>query len=137
MNIQLQTSEQSPQFGYPFGREVSYQRYYHYSQSSAWEPPVNVYEDSENFYICAELAGIDRSEINVEVLQQEIRIHGERSIPIPCDRLSPECIMRIEIDSGRFFRAIRLPDHADLNSTAARLDRGFLWITVHKRQAQG
>ncbi len=110
--------------------------YYRFSQSHAWEPPVNIYEDRSRFYICAELAGLAKDEVSVEVADREIRIHGERPVPIPCQELSADCILRIEIDSGRFFRAIKLPASADLNSTAARLDQGFLWITVEKRQPQ-
>ena len=133
MAIEFQPEQSSDPFGPPFGwREQVFRGYYHYSQSAAWQPPVNIYEDRDRFYICVQLAGLDKGEVGVDVVDQEIRIHGERPVPIPCEQLNPECILRIEIDSGRFFRAVRLPECADLDSTAARLDRGFLWITVEK-----
>ncbi|MBI4579193.1 MAG: Hsp20/alpha crystallin family protein [Planctomycetes bacterium] len=137
MLIEFQASEQSPgAFGAFFGRRESVSRgYYHFSQSPAWQPLVNVYEDEVRFHICVELAGLDKDEVAVEVVDQEIHISGERPVPVPSDPLNPECILRIEIDSGRFFRAIALPSQADLGSTTARLDRGFLWITVDKQAA--
>jgi len=137
MAIEFHASEQSSgPFGSLFGREFSLRGYYRYAPSPDWEPPVNVYEDAAKFHICVELAGLEKSEVAVEVLDQEIRIHGERAVPVPCDPMSPECILRIEINSGQFYRAITLPKQADMNSTAARLDRGFLWITVDKKQPQ-
>lgn len=136
MAFQFQASRQSFElFGHFLNRREHYHGYCRYSHSASWEPAVNVFEDAGKFYICAELAGLEKDQVNVEVVEQEIRIHGERPVPIPCDQMSPECILRIEIDSGRFFRAIRLPEQADLNSTAARLDKGYLWITVAKTTA--
>jgi len=136
MAIEFHASESSFEpFGQLFGRREQVYRYYRFSQSAAWEPAVNIYEDANAFYICVELAGLEKDEVAVEVADREIRIHGDRPVPIPCEQMSPECILRMEIDSGRFFRAIELPTgKADLATAAARLDLGYLWITVSKVQ---
>ena len=136
MNIHCQASEHLGPFGSPPGRREQFRSgYYHYCQSDAWQPPVNIYEDRGRYSICVELAGLAKCEVGVEVVGQEIRVHGERAVPLPEGPVPPECVLRIEIDSGRFFRSIELPADADLNTAAANLDRGFLWITVEKRPA--
>lgn len=135
MAMTTQASEQSSEgFGFHlFGRrEQVYRGYYHFSQSISWQPAINIYEDVDHFVICVELAGLDQEEIGLEVVGQAIRVQGERTVPIPCDRANPDCVLRIEIDSGRFERAIELPATADMSTATARLDRGFLWITVNK-----
>jgi HSP20 family protein len=135
MAVKIAVSEESIEpFGHLLGghQKVQY-RYYRFSQSTSWEPPVNIYEDQKRIYICADLAGLEKEEVAVEVADQEIRIHGQRPVPVPCDPLNPRCILRIEINSGSFFRSIRLPSRADMNSTVAKLDKGFLWITVNKQ----
>lgn len=138
MAVRFHASEHSFEFSGPlFGRqERVYTRYFQFSQSTSWEPSVNIYEDEERFYVCVDLAGLRKEEVGVEVTDQEIRISGERPVPVPCNPLNPQCILRMEINSGRFFRAIKLPSRADMNTTQARLDNGFLWITVNKQAAQ-
>ncbi|HOA74218.1 MAG TPA: Hsp20/alpha crystallin family protein [Phycisphaerae bacterium] len=137
MKFKLQASEHSFEaFHQVFGRGQAFRQFYRFSQSANWEPAVNIYTDAKRFYICVELAGLAKEEVTVEVVDREIRIQGERPVPIPCEQLSPECILRMEIDSGRFFRAIQLPPQADLDTTAARLEQGFLWITVDKHNPE-
>ena len=80
-----------------------------------------------------ELAGLDDEAIVVAVVERKLRIRGERSIPWPPSTTPPSCILHKEIDSGAFERAIALPDRADLDDIEAKLEAGFLWITVGKR----
>ncbi len=113
--------------------EISHRRYYRFSRTPAWRPAINVYEDAQCFHICAELAGMRKDEIHVETCGRRITIYGERPVPVPPDNPCPDCVLRMEIDSGRFEQAVELPDLADLDSTRARLIDGLLWITVAKR----
>jgi HSP20 family molecular chaperone IbpA len=39
----------------------------------------------------------------------------------------------MEINSGGFERIIKLPERADLGCVEAKLESGFLWITVAKK----
>ena len=113
--------------------EVTQRRYYRFSRSAAWEPAVNIQEDQDHLYVCVELAGLDDDAIVVEVVERKLQIRGERSIPRPPSTKTPSCILHKEIDSGPFERAIDLPDRADLDDIEAKLEAGFLWITVGKR----
>lgn len=114
--------------------EITRRSYYRFSQSVTWEPAVNVYEDQQSFHICAELAGLSRDQIQVEVAEHKIIFKGERPVPAPRDSQSSGCMLRLEINSGRFERCIELTDLADMDTVEAHLDTGFLWIKVDKLQ---
>src|SRR5690606_15710155 len=90
--------------------EMTWRSYYHFSRSVTWQPAVNVYHDESNFYICAELAGLDKSEIHVDVLGPKICIKGERPAPFPQQPAGNSSTLRMEISYGPFERIIELPE---------------------------
>ena len=113
--------------------EVTQRRYYRFSRSTAWEPAVNIQEDEGHLYLCVELAGLNDDAITVEVVERKLRIRGDRPIPRPPSSESPGCILHKEINSGAFERTIDLPDRVDPDVIEAKLEAGFLWITIGKR----
>ncbi len=117
-------------------QEMTRRSYYHFSRSVAWQPAVNVYQDERSFYICAELAGLDKKQVHVDVLGSKISIKGDRPAPFPGQHGDGEnsSTLRMEIAYGPFERVIELPEHADMQKISARLTDGFLWVTIAKRQ---
>ena len=115
--------------------EMSRRSYYRFSRSASWEPAVNILEDPDHLYLCVELAGLVEESIVVEVTGRKVVIRGDRPVPQPPGRGSPGCILHMEINSGPFERAIALPDRADVSRVEAKLECGFLWITVAKKPA--
>jgi HSP20 family protein len=113
--------------------ELAGRGYYRFSRSVRWQPRVNVYEDDRNVHLLCELPGLLKDQIHVEVSGRRLTIRGERPAPPPPEGAQPSCILRMEIDSGPFERIIELPAEADMGAVEARLDNGFLWITVAKR----
>lgn len=113
--------------------EMTRRSYYHFSRSVAWQPAVNVYQDDRHFYICAELAGLDKKQIQVDVLGSKIVIKGDRAAPFPQGTEANGSTLRMEISYGPFERVIELPEQADMQKVCARLTDGFLWVTIGKR----
>ncbi len=116
-----------------FTDEMKRWSFYRFSRSVGWRPAVNVYDDHQRIYVCVELAGVPKERIHVERRENRIIIRGERAAPEPPEHETPVCVLRMEIDSGPFQRAIDLPPHADLDTIEARSADGFLWIIVNKR----
>ncbi len=117
-----------------FMSDLTRRTFYRFSRSVGWQPAINLYEDEDHYYLCAELAGLAKDQIGVDVLGNKITVRGERAAPPPPERrLGGSCILRMEINSGPFERCIELPSTADMSSVAAKLTDGFLWITVAKR----
>src|SRR5579885_2261559 len=49
--------------------------------SESWTPNVNLYETSTSYLVCVDLAGVDKEKIDVEVVEQRLRLRGARAVP--------------------------------------------------------
>jgi HSP20 family protein len=85
--------------------------------------PVGVYEDANNTYVRAELPGVDRDEINVEMVDGRLNISAARK----------QKTGDVE-ESFSFNRSINLPDGIHTDRVAATYDNGILAITLPKRE---
>jgi len=92
-----------------------------------WTPPVEVAQRDGKFIVCAELAGVRKEDVSVEVKGDRLTIEGER-------RQEPshggQDYRRSERSYGRFYREISLPPGAQAESASASLQDGLLEITV-------
>lgn len=108
-------------------------RYVEFRDYSAWQPAANVYETTDAYVVCVELAGVDRERLDIRVDEQRrLIICGRREKP-QCEHLTAEGrIHALEIADGSFARQIDLPYDIDVNAIAASYDRGMLWIRIPK-----
>ena len=97
-----------------------------------WVPEVNVYRYDDRFEIWVDLAGVEKGNIDVDVLPDRVRISGERKPPLPTRDASSQCrqVLAMEIESGRFNREIRLPAEVDRSRVSAKQENGLLWIVL-------
>jgi len=95
-------------------------------------PLTNVTEDSENYYVRAELPGIKSSELDIQVTEEGISITGERKIPEEGNNVKYH---RREREAGKFSRLINLPGKIDVNKVEASMENGILKVTVPKSEA--
>jgi HSP20 family protein len=98
---------------------------------SPWEPAINAYLCQDSIRICVDLAGVDRSSIDLRVESQRLVLSGTREVPEPAD--SKGCVVKtiaMEIDHGPFLRIIQLPAGVDImvDEADAVQENGFLWI---------
>ncbi len=114
--------------------EISQRHFYHFSTRDAWEPAVNVYETADTFYVCLDLAGMDRDAIDVRADGSRLVIRGARSTPQPPDTEPPLSVHVMEIDSGPFRRSVELPADVDRARITARYREGILWIVLPRRR---
>ena len=78
-------------------------------------PLVNITENNDNYFIRAELPGINTDEIDIEVTHDTLTIAGERKIPNESDEARYH---RREREAGKFSRIISLPDDEQLRARA-------------------
>ena len=95
-------------------------------------PLMNVTEDSNNFYIRAELPGIKADELNISVTGDSFSISGERKIP---EEQENSKYHRRERESGKFSRILNLPSQVDTNKVEAGTLDGILKVTLPKSEA--
>jgi len=113
--------------------------YYNFYPGQTWSPNVNLYETDENYYVCVDLAGVDKPKIEIEVVDQCMTLRGQRIVPT-CDEIgghdlaSKRCrIHLMEIDHGAFTRAVDLPNDVEKEKINATYDNGMLWIELPKK----
>ena len=94
---------------------------------AAWSPRVNVLEREGNFVVRADLPGLSKDEIKVEVGDDMVTIQGERKHEHKDER---EGYCYSECSYGSFYRAIPLPEGADAAKATADFRNGVLEVTV-------
>jgi HSP20 family molecular chaperone IbpA len=95
--------------------------------AAKWTPPVEVAQRDGKFVVCAELAGVKREDVSVEVSGDRLTIEGERRQEPP---RGPGEQRRSERAYGHFYRVISLPPGARGEAASASLQDGLLEITV-------
>lgn len=96
----------------------------------AWRPPMDMYETLEEIIIVAEIGGVDREDLEVEISSKAVRIQGKRLAPAS----NPNHTYRLaEIQYGRFERILFLPCPIDPDKVTAASKNGFLEIRLTKR----
>jgi HSP20 family protein len=92
-----------------------------------WSPAIDVKETEGKLVITAELPGLKKEEVKVNVTGENLTLEGERKEEKEEER---EGYYHSERSYGRFYRSIPLPEGANIDQTAAHFKDGVLEITV-------
>jgi len=92
-----------------------------------WSPRVDVLEREGQFVVRADLPGLSREDIKVEVSDDLLTIQGERTHEEKEER---EGYCYSERSYGSFYRAIPLPEGAEASKATADFRKGVLEVTV-------
>jgi len=95
-------------------------------------PLMNVTEDSDNYYVRAELPGIKADDLNISITGNSLTVAGERSIPSENEKARYH---RRERESGNFSRVVSLPSAVDTAKVEARCADGVLTVVLPKAEA--
>ncbi len=95
-------------------------------------PAVDIVENGKEFRVTAELPGMDSKDIKINIADNYITLHGEKSED---KKEEKEGYYRHERSYGSFQRTITLPDSANLDKAEANFSKGLLTINVPKKAA--
>ena len=98
-----------------------------------WVPPIEVESHDGNLIVSAELPGVPDEDIQVEITNEALVIRGERQIE---REENDRGVRRTELRYGQFYRAIPLPDGADVEKAKAELNNGVLRVTIPVSEAK-
>ena len=97
----------------------------------AWQPAINAYRCDTCIRICVDLAGVDRSQINLIVEPRRLVIRGTRELPEPSgEEGCAQQLLALEIDYGPFEREIDFPVEVEIEEAHAEQRNGLLWIAL-------
>ena len=94
-----------------------------------WNPAVDLYEKDDHFVIKAELPGVDRQDIRIDLKDRVLTLSGERTQE---QEVKEENYYRKERSYGKFQRAFRLPADVDSDKIKAEFKDGVLQVEVPK-----
>ncbi len=94
---------------------------------AAWTPTIDVTRCNGNLVVTAELPGLKKEEVKVEMTEDALIIEGERRSEHKTDH---EGFHSMERSYGKFYRSIPLPKEAKPDLVKAELNEGILKVTV-------
>ena len=95
-------------------------------------PKVNVYEYDDKIGIVAEIPGLDKKNVSVEVEDQVLTISGDKH---GFDDSGGKCITR-ELKQSSFKRSFNLGEHLDGDDVTANFKDGMLSISIPKKEPE-
>jgi HSP20 family protein len=92
-----------------------------------WSPRVDVSDRDGKLFVRADLPGLSRDDVQVDVTEDRIEIRGERKREKKEER---EGYSYSECSYGSFYRAIPLPEGADASKATAEFRNGVLEVIM-------
>lgn len=89
-------------------------------------PHVNIFKEDNNSILTAELAGVEKDDIKIEVKDNLVRLFGERKIQFPKDA----SVHRVERRNFNFDRTVKLSHRVDVENIKAEYQNGILKIVL-------
>jgi len=97
---------------------------------TAFSPALEVRDEREQFVVSAELPGVEKGDLKVEVTDGVLTLTGSKNQESVSDE---QRVYRAERSYGEFKRAILLPDTVDAGKIDAVFRNGVLRITLPKK----
>ena len=99
------------------------------TESVGWAPPVDIEEQDDAYVIEAEVPGVSKDDVNIELVSNELTITGEIK-----EREREGILRKRTRRVGRFEYRVRLPEQVDPNNVEAKLTDGVLSVRVPKQE---
>lgn len=114
-----------PSFGRYFGEDVGFPA--DRGVQAVWSPQIEVTRQEDQVVVRADLPGLDRDDLRIEIENDLLTLSGERRAEEEEER---EGFFRSERSYGRFQRTIALPEGANADQAQATYKDGVLEVTV-------
>jgi len=100
---------------------------------SAWKPSVDIYETDEAIILKAELPGIKKEDVSVEIKDNVLTLRGER---VEDKEIKEGSYFRKERCFGTFSRAFNLQHRVQPDKIKARFKDGILEVEIPKPEEE-
>ncbi|HEX7296972.1 MAG TPA: Hsp20/alpha crystallin family protein [Pyrinomonadaceae bacterium] len=98
-----------------------------FNELALWTPQIEMFERENQLVIRADLPGLKKDDVQIELRDDSVVIQGERQEERKEER---EGFYSTERTYGRFYREIPLPEGADTDEATATFRDGVLEITM-------
>ena len=107
----------------------------YFPQNDYWEDaekysmPIEVSDKGEEYDIKAELPGIKKEDLDIDIEDNDFRINAKKYDETKEEEKN---FKHSEFNYGEFSRTIQLPEEINIDKTEAKLEHGVLKITAPK-----
>lgn len=122
----------------PFGDVVGFGDFFKDSEFdsnsmsiAAWSPNIDIHEDENEYIFIAELPGMDKKDINIEIENDQLIISGEKKHK---KEFKKENCQRFESSYGKFYRSFKLPISVNQEEIKAVMKDGVLELKLPKAE---
>ena len=127
-------------FNWPLGINRMFEDFFHptlFNEEGVsmwnWHPVVDIYENDDNVVITAELPGVDKKDISVDVNGRILTLKGERSAD---NEVKEDNYYHRERSYGKFERSFTLPADVDPDKVKADFKDGILKLDIPRPEAR-
>jgi HSP20 family protein len=97
-------------------------------------PAIDIKEDEESLTVTAELPGVDKKDVQIEVRDNILTIKGEKRSEKREEKDNWHCVER---SYGSFTRRVMLPSDVDDAQADAMMENGVLTLKLPKAKSAG
>jgi HSP20 family protein len=99
------------------------------TEANVWIPAVDIEELDDTYVVEAELPGVERDDVDIELVGNELTISGEIT-----EKERAGILRKRTRRVGKFEFQVLLPDHVDSEHVDASLKDGVLTVRVPKSE---
>ncbi len=92
-------------------------------------PRVDIYEDKNGITVLADMPGVDKEGVSIDLKEDQLTINGKVSLPE-----EKETVLHREYEVGNYFRQFTLSDVIDREKITAKMAVGVLTLTLPKAE---
>jgi HSP20 family protein len=98
-------------------------------QSATWMPPVDIHESEDAYTLVADLPGMKKEDISVNIVEDRVTLKGSRKRE---ERHEEKGYRRFERAEGTFQRSFRINGGVDASKVEATFENGVLTVKLPK-----
>ena len=106
----------------------------YFGQSTTYRagfPLVNLFQEGDNTIMTAEVPGMNKEDIKMEIKDNLLRVSGKRKVDYP-EKMSAHRLERRNLD---FDRTIKLPVKVDATQVSAEYKNGILKVVMPRAES--
>ncbi|MGH7884797.1 MAG: Hsp20/alpha crystallin family protein [Thermodesulfobacteriota bacterium] len=101
------------------------------NEVSRWSPKVDIVEKDNSYIVRAEVPGVSREDIDIDLKDNNLVIKGEKKFEKKDEK---DNYVRVESSYGSFQRSFYIDEKVDKNNISAKYKDGILEVTLPKKE---
>ncbi len=104
---------------------------YSIQHSKPWNPSVDIEENETSFSLTADIPGMSKKDVSIEILDGVLTIKGERN---DLKQNEDDFFVVKERNTGSFCRSFKLPENVEDENMKASVKKGIVTISLPKEE---